>query len=145
MQYEPDIVFLTETSLKCNEDNSVFLCRKNFEIFRQDRIVEEREITRLSNVGGGVAILCKRELRPCALEPIEGVEGLWIELTKPRKILLGCFYRPHVSCVTQMQNILSCFQTKMPKYNEIVICGDFNLPGINWNEMKSSKEHNIYF
>ncbi|MEM7106524.1 MAG: reverse transcriptase family protein [Bacteroidota bacterium] len=139
MQHELDVVFITETYLTDKDDNSVFLCRKNYEIFRIDRIAATNLGHRI--VGGGVAVLCKRRFRPCSLGSIQGIEGLWIELSQPRKVLLGCFYRPHVSLVTQMTDILTCIREKLAQYDEIVICGDFNLPGINWADLTASVEH----
>ncbi|MEM7398077.1 MAG: endonuclease/exonuclease/phosphatase family protein [Pseudomonadota bacterium] len=144
MQYEPDIAFLTETSLTKHDDNSVFLCRKDYEVFRRDRIMTDDNCS--GHVGGGVAVLCKRAFHPCVLGQVDDVEGLWIELTKPKKILVGCFYRPHVSLVDQMHRMIDSFKHKLSNYEEVVICGDFNLPGIDWSDLTASTslDQNIF-
>ena len=66
-------------------------------------------------------------------------EMLWIELSlSPNLLLMGVFYNPPSSTMSQLSNSLAAINTSIT----IVICGDFNLPHINWSA--ASPNHLLY-
>ena len=60
-------------------------------------------------------------------------EVLWVELsTRTSKVLLGTFYRPPSSTpeyLTQLELSLAC----IPESYTVILCGDFNVPHVNWS------------
>ena len=60
-------------------------------------------------------------------------EVLWVELsTRISKALLGTFYRPLSSTpeyLTQLELSLAC----IPESYTVILCGDFNVPHVNWS------------
>ena len=59
-------------------------------------------------------------------------EILWIKLlTAPRSFLFGVFYRPTGSPVDVLEN-LKCSLVSIQGGSSLVLCGDFNVPSIDW-------------
>ena len=64
-------------------------------------------------------------------------EVLWVELsTGPSKVLLGTFYRPPSSTPEYLEQ-LEMSLASIPESHTIVLCGDFNLPHVDWAEDSS--------
>ena len=64
-------------------------------------------------------------------------EVLWVELsTGPSKVLLGTFYRPPSSTPEYLEQ-LEMSLASIPESHTIVLCGDFNLPHVDWAEHSS--------
>ena len=91
----PDVVCLTETWLSV-EDVNCFACNSEYNVFRADR----PEGT--YSTGGGVAILCRKELKAFCSVPFavsEACQGVWVDIINNRGVKLcrvGCFYRRSV-------------------------------------------------
>ena len=64
-------------------------------------------------------------------------EVLWVELsTGPSKVLLGTFYRPPSSTPEYLEQ-LEMSLASIPESHTTVLCGDFNLPHVDWAEHSS--------
>ena len=64
-------------------------------------------------------------------------EVLWVELsTGCSKVLLGTFYCPPSSTPEYLEQ-LEMSLASIPESNAIVLCGDFNLPHVDWAEHSS--------
>ena len=60
-------------------------------------------------------------------------ELIWLQLfTKSGPLLFGTFYRPPSMCTTDIQELNSSLSMITDKY-PILICGDFNVPNIDWS------------
>ncbi|XP_004208428.2 uncharacterized protein LOC101237181 [Hydra vulgaris] len=124
--YNPKIIFVTETWWHESSITNV----ENYMLFRKDRV---------SSRGGGVAIYVDTSLKPNEVSEIvllDSPEQIWCEISYGSKhILLGCIYRPHT--LDPLENIeasiIKANELLSKIYSGLLICGDFNLPGINWD------------
>jgi hypothetical protein len=101
----------------------------DFAIYRQDR---------LGRVGGGVLCAVRDSLPSCRRKDLEtGVEMLACELRPKnrKKILAAVYYRPPNSNLTYSKEIKRSLQliAKKAKFDQILICGEFNLPDMDWS------------
>ena len=63
-------------------------------------------------------------------------EILWIKLlTKPDSFLFGVFYRPPNSSIDVLEDRLNCSLCSINNVNPLVLCGDFNVPSIDWSNI----------
>ncbi len=90
-------------------------------------------------------------MTPVDLKPFNGVdESVWIEIKlKGRdKLLLGCVYRSPNSDSVNDAKLLSGLKKTcvLKRYSHFLICGDFNLPEIDWkrNTTSTSQNHIAY-
>jgi len=93
----------------------------------------------VSSKGGGVAIYIDTSLKSNEVSDavlLDSPEQIWCEISYGSEhILLGCIYRPHMldplerieASITKANELLSNV------YSGLLICGDFNLPGIHWD------------
>ena len=59
-------------------------------------------------------------------------ELLWIELSHSKgRALLGVFYRPPSSDLEYLRNLQNSL-SKIPDSHNIILCGDSNVPNVNW-------------
>jgi len=119
----PGIVLITETYLDNTiTDSEIF--PPNYTVHRLDR----------NRHGGGVliAVLDTFPSVACPDYGRAGVELLWIRLVISGKpTILGVLYRPPNfpdSCQLELQSSLSTLPPTAP----ILLCGDLNLSGIDW-------------
>ena len=120
---KPDIVCGTESWLS-KEVRSSEIFPSDYQVFRNDR----------DGIGGGVFILVKINLIAIEIENVSNCEIIWVKLKlkKAKELLISCFYMPHRDI-----NILNEFEKSVQQVDQrgtrnIVICGDFNCPDINW-------------
>lgn len=126
---DPDLVCITETWLSPEVSNCIFIHRAHYDIFRCDR----------DGHAGGVAILAKKKLK-CFRKNwlIEHGGGLWLEITKPTRILIGLFYNNVVTNLTSMDGILCSIEDAISRSSlPIIVCGDFNQPNIDWENCEA--------
>ena len=142
LQYiKPDIVCGTESWLKgikpgkqpskdAIKSSEIF--PNNYTIYRNDR----------GTLGGGVFIMIHNSL--ISMEHPEYVtdcEIAWasIKLKGNKDMLVGSFYMPHRNATTveQLENSLKKIDTN--KFQNTIICGDFNCPDINWETLAIGK------
>ena len=121
-----DIILVTETFL----DSTVCvneILPSGFNVLRKDR----------SRHGGGVLIAIKENL-PFEFHDVPDTicEVLWCEF-KPvigKPVLFSIFYRPpssDIQYMNEMKNLLQNVRQKYPN-RSLILCGDFNVPGIDW-------------
>jgi len=95
----------------------------------------------------GVAIYTRTGLHATRIDVVtEFEESLWCEVKLERSdvLLLGCIYRSP-NCSRRNTAALNTHITEMTlnrHYSHLLITGDFNLPGIDWNTMSSGKDEN---
>ena len=74
-------------------------------------------------------------------------ESVWVEikLKGKDKLLLGCVYRSPNSPTENNSKLISGLESvcAQKEYTHLVLCGDFNLPDINWKqeETRTSESH----
>jgi hypothetical protein len=124
----PDVMFFTETWF--NETNTQQM--DGYKLFCRNRIWSTH---------GGVCIYVNNNFK--SFENVEpeflnqSIEQVWCTITSMgEKILLGCIYRPPKS--TNNQPIFDSFKRARSLLDGklvtgIIICGDFNLPSIEWD------------
>ncbi len=98
----------------------------SYRVFRNDR----------NRQGGGVMLSINSSIPAVRTQDLESdCELLWVELTLPAaKILVGAFYRPpgpSPDSLCQMEDSL----VRIPESCSIILCGDFNVPEVNWESM----------
>ena len=75
----------------------------------------------------------KHEAKPSALLPSRLSTLLWVKLlSSPNSILFGVFYHPpdsSLSVIEELNTSLSSIGSNTP----LVLCGDFNVPSIDWS------------
>ena len=76
-------------------------------------------------------------------------ESVWVEISLKGsdKLLLGCVYRSPNSPEDNNQNVLECVRNMCDlPHSHKLICGDFNLPEIDWlKETTNTNENHIAF
>ena len=122
---KPDIVCGNESWL-VKDIKSSELFPDEYQVFRKDRI---------DGGGGGVFILVKKNLIALQLENFDSdCEVIWvkIQLKRAKELFICSFYMPYRDI-----NTLNEFEKSIQKVNpqgsrNLLICGDFNSPDINW-------------
>ena len=117
------VVCLTETHVDQTIDNLNIIDSDNFDFFRHDRDLH----------GGGVLIASSKSLHGEKL-PLNTINEEMIFVLVPPKLIICCYYRPHMSVnnVDQINTILDLTRRNYPSH-EILFVGDMNFPGIDWN------------
>ena len=121
--HKVDILSITETFL----DSSILdaeICPQTYVLFRHDH----------SRHGGGVLILVRDDLHvtPCYDLNTFCDELLWLEIrTSTGPDLFGVFYRPPSQSIDNLVALNNCLLSV--SHYLIILCGDFNLPTINWS------------
>ena len=128
---KPHIVFLTETKLHREILSQEVFPVASYEIYRRDRDS--------INVGGGVVILVRKDIRSSSVHSnliIDGCESICCEIRAgSSKILVCCMYRPPY--YDQNPDLNSLFYDQFRNFanfqaDQILICGDFNFGNIDW-------------
>lgn len=130
LEYEPDVLIVTETWLNECIENCEFL-PPNYTAYRRDR--ESR--------GGGVAVICKRSTVCTERSSPPEIECIACDMTLYGSLFTFiAVYRPPDSSEDYMLSfndfLQSVFQNSKRK---IVMAGDFNLPYIDWVEYKAGQ------
>ena len=135
--YVPDIICITEFAPK---STSTLIQETELQITGYDLF------SNIGNYKRGVLIYVHKELKasPSAVEEMwQSEEGCWCEvkLQDDDKLLIGCIYRSPNSSDTNNENMLNSLRQicKEAKFSHLLLCGDFNIPEIDWNEEVSLK------
>ena len=133
----PDIIVFTETWLKPDTD-SASLGLFSYNIYRSDRAQRANQQSR----GGGVLIAVHQSLsshliaKPLNHAGNDNFESLFVEVhaANTRLLIVGAYIPTHMQ-VQLYKDFVNCLEEISVNYfkNEIVICGDFNLPYIQWS------------
>lgn len=120
MGHNPHVVVITETWLRGDiEDDTVF--PPSYQVFRRDR----------SSRGGGVAVLVKHGINCTALQQISNHESLTLKASCwGRCFLIFAVYRPPDSPPEYLKALYDHMATF--RHDRIFLVGDFNLPGVDW-------------
>ena len=124
---QADIVWVTETWLRDDIENSEILPWCDYTIYRKDR----------NTRGGGVLLALKSSSFSSSREIVTGsdLELIAVELTSTsnQKYLACCTYKPPKNINRQWLDEFNLFLAdKCSDYANILICGDFNFPKICW-------------
>jgi hypothetical protein len=128
--FKPDILCVTETHLSPGDPD--FLPGTNFECFRADRPTRSK---------GGCLISANRDLNPALIQATSSAnqdwEMVWCSVSTPSdEIVVGCVYRAPTNLLREGShtNFMEAFRQalKAAANKKIIVCGDFNLPTINW-------------
>ena len=99
------------------------------QVLRSDRNSKAR--------GGGVFIAVKKHYDMTLLPDLQtNCEILWakVQISASKSLTLGCFYRPPDSKISTSEELVKSLDLMQKKsYQTIVLGGDFNLPGIDWD------------
>ena len=130
---KPDIITGCESWLDNSNSNAEVLPEGyNNQVIRRDR----------NKYGGGVFIATKDEIKLTEVKTSQNnCEIAWGEIkTTSGSVIIGSYYRPPDSNITQMQAMHDSVEEIMSKNinKTILLQGDFNLPHINW-ERKAHK------
>ena len=129
----PDVIFGTETWLK----DSVFsneLLPSTYQIIRNDRVT--------TTTGGGVFLAIRSNLIAREEPDLSAnCESIWasIHMKGSQPVYFGAFYRPDGGCkevdlatINQLEQIIQ----KIPSKSHIWLSGDFNLPDMDWENVR---------
>ena len=135
-----DIVAITETWLKAEITNCELLPGQNFTIHRNDRA---------NRTGGGVMLAVRNNIFNLRRKDLESnnAEMLACEIRPQcrKKLLVLIFYRPpntDLHYIKQLKRALT-FGSKA-KFDSLIVCGDFNLPHIDWSTGVATNNYSIY-
>lgn len=122
LTYQPHVLVITETWLHSDVQNSEII-PPSYTLIRRDR----------GSRGGGVAIAIKNNIKFTRLNGIDDHESIWCKLKFFGKtIILGGVYRPPNAPPEYLDSLYDYLLQNTNSRSNILITGDFNLPGINW-------------
>ena len=138
---QPDIIIITETWLTSNTTDSCITDSLQYSVFRCDRDLSDDH-----DRGGGVCILTKNNSVKAISVPLpplsSHIEISVIDLLLPenatRFARLFAVYRPpgpnrQPDVLKYCTDMCNCIELLFPSNCTSIICGDFNVPDINWN------------
>jgi hypothetical protein len=140
---EFDVICVTETWLHDAISNSIILDGSAYSMFRTDRTVAN---------GGGVCILANNRTTKVSPIPVPSryshLELCVVDLlSRCSRLRLFVFYRPpscdsdHIA-VDYMRELCACISELYPDNSTVILCGDLNLPNIDWSSENCSKSNN---
>ena len=124
-----DVVAVTEIFLDDSIHDS-HIVPPGYVVFRKDR----------NRHGGGVLLLIRESLNT-SLQPDldDQCELLWVNIPiKSSAILFGVFYHCPQAPLSVLEALCSSVNSAVAQNQPIVLCGDFNLPHINWDTISPS-------
>jgi hypothetical protein len=125
-QHSPSVVFVTETHLHSDLPNSLIDSNSTYNIFRKDR----------NSDSGGVLVMIRKEYT-CATLVHRCFGNLDLVVVRARfghnDVLFACFYRSSVRDVHVLKPLAEVIDYLLKFNLPLFLCGDFNLPGIKWN------------
>ena len=131
LTFPPNIIAFSETWLKPSTlDQEIGL--QGFSIYRRDRSLDFDCPTR----GGGVLVAVSHSISSSLVYCGTLSESVFVKISYGGKhILLGCIYLPPLSSLEVLSEFLLMLDqiASAATLDEIIICGDFNLPNIIWN------------
>ncbi|KAH7952353.1 hypothetical protein HPB52_022027 [Rhipicephalus sanguineus] len=124
-----DVVVLTETWLSEKVDNGdLFMCEKQYVVYRHDRC---------GRLGGGILTAVSRDVTSFEVPIPSPLEFLCtcVRVNEQEAILCVC-YRAPSAAASFSDDLYDCLTKVVGRYPEapIFLLGDFNFPGILWND-----------
>ena len=88
--------------------------------------------------GGGVLIAVRDTFKYSLRDDMSDSELIFVDISFPndRKITVGAFYRPPNADTKPLLDMQDVLQNST--YQDLVIIGDFNLPGIDWLDVRAA-------
>lgn len=121
--YQPHVLIITETWLHSGVRDSEVV-PPSYRLLRKDR----------GSRGGGVAVAIKKNIKSFELDGIPDHESVWCKITYyDKSIIVGGVYRPPNAAPDYIEVIHDYLSKHTNSRSKIILAGDFNLPGINWN------------
>ena len=122
----PHIIMICETKLFPTDLSLEYFRLPDYVVFRNDRMARFR--------GGGVAILVHKSLSPEDIPDVyHGTESIGCKIRYGTRVLLiACMYRPEASRNYNLNILRSLRDLNEIESDQILICGDFNFPKIDW-------------
>ena len=135
-----DMVAVTETCLKQDIMNCEVLPGNNFKIHCKNRA---------NRIGGGVMLAVRNNILSIRRKDLENdqTEMLTCEIPPKmkKKILVLVFYRPPKTDLNYMKDFKKALKLVCKSnFESIIVCGDFNLPDIDWNTRVAVKNDSIH-
>jgi len=144
VKYAPDVICVTEVAPKSTiyPLQEAELQIKGYDLF-----------SNIENHKRGVVIYIHRDLKasPSTVEELwESEEGCWceVDLVKDDRLLIGCIYRSPNSDEANNEKMLSSIRRvcNEAKFSHLLLCGDFNIPEIDWiDEISLSGPNHLAF
>ena len=111
-------------------------CFENYNAFRNDR----------GTLGGGVFIAVQKNIS--AVECVDFVTSCEVDFAKitlkaKKTLYIGTFYMPHRKLpeLEQLEQSLNLLNNSKPK--QLILCGDFNCPDIQWDTLTVPSDPNV--
>ena len=123
---KPDLVIGTESWLKEGDTDASVFPTTDCEILRKDRKTDAH---------GGVFIMARKDLILVREEKLEtNCELLWgrLNLYGSKMLHLCAYYRPKESDEESLLELENSLAKLRSKHENVIIAGDFNLPGWDW-------------
>ena len=134
---QADLVWVTETCLTDDVHNCEIL-KNSYSVYRKDRKTRQ---------GGGVMLAVKASsfITSKEIEDINvNIEVMSCEITVNSNLryAICCCYRPPNVDASWLEEFNSFLVQLTSRYRNILICGEFNFPKINWHEDASVTSSN---
>jgi len=135
----PDLILITESWANSNITNAE-ISLKGYNILRTDKPIGR---------GGGCLVYHKKTIQVTPLGnslATPGVQSIWAELTSGDKTYtIGLYYNSPNSGQEDRQLMITEIKNVCTKKENVILCGDFNYPGINWTTLHTDNNHNQQF
>ena len=138
----PDILLITESWLKEEISNNEIQIN-GYNILRRDRI---------GSIGGGCLIYYAKALNVKEIslpnnvinsEPY--IQTLWMQIsTHSITQTIGLCYNSPSSSLEEKTELNSQIKEACSIYKDVIICGDFNYPNINWETLHSTGDDQLF-
>ena len=122
---KPDIVGISETKLDSRDPDTIFseVISMGYCLFRKDR----------DNFGGGVALLISSILKPIRCDFATVGETVFVDCNAVNGAFrLGCCYRPPANPDAFDEIATDIYSATNNCEFPIILCGDFNMPCVDW-------------
>ena len=141
-EHDIDILGLTETWGRSDFVDSE-LDFAGFKLFRKDRsAVNDKK-------GGGVALYVSNKLRSVECDDLNAkhCESVWcrIYVNEGDYFVAGVCYRSPEAEDSEIQQLFDCIRSVTDLNSPLVIMGDFNYPGIDWEQLKADNVRGTKF
>ena len=137
-QHSPDIMLGCESKLDGEPTYSVF--PSNYTVYRKDR----------NSAGEGDFNAIRDTLVSCPLNDLDpNCEIVWatLQLNGCKKLIMASYYCPPKSSIDEAEqfctSVNQVFASHSPNYPQVLIGGDFNLPGINWGRVSATSQTDV--
>lgn len=123
--YAPHEVIVTETWLR-PEIQDCELLPPGFKIIRNDRETKR----------GGVPIIIKENIEFVNMNGNRNHESAWCQVKlRTNLVVIGAIYRSPNESIEYFEAIQHYVEQQKTRNQRLIIAGDFNLPGIDWNSL----------